>query len=429
MAGARRSGRPRSRPYFSEVRSNVEETGDRGGDRVRCRSRGEKHEDRIYIRSKMKPSKKEAEANIPPEKEIVRPRNEIKLLDKDLMTVTTQLAKETVEVRNLKERADELRAKQSQDKELLNTRAEAIKKAADKTTDKQRDPTGRFGDRKAEHCGWTKAKLEKTGVEKLHEQSEDAEFNGCHHRRPRKDQGEPRKATGDAEEPEIDLASTVDGLEAELTNLKLRRWRASTKLKTAGSLKIKEDIRAFKTKMEIEREKLRLLPAALEPQLLHTPASLWMTSWPHSVSQQSQPPRAIREPLSSEFLVSQNRERPECLVSWEREGLETDSDRSRSRFVSKQVRLGFQSQNVRMMVCRGIVHSLTLPLRPPDWQRPPTMPRLSELADILIKCRVISRDQWDEAAQIGREDLSYSRSPHQKKDPSGGKVHHPHHLA
>ncbi len=34
------------------------------------------------------------------------------------------------------------------------------------------------------------------------------------------------------------------------------------------------------------------------------------------------------------------------------------------------------------------------------------MPRLSELADILIKCRLISRNQWDEAAQIGREDLS-----------------------
>lgn len=33
------------------------------------------------------------------------------------------------------------------------------------------------------------------------------------------------------------------------------------------------------------------------------------------------------------------------------------------------------------------------------------MPRLSELADILIKCRVISKSQWDQAARVGRENL------------------------
>src|SRR5580704_9592114 len=34
------------------------------------------------------------------------------------------------------------------------------------------------------------------------------------------------------------------------------------------------------------------------------------------------------------------------------------------------------------------------------------MPRLSDLADILIKCRVISKKQWDEAAQAGSNDLT-----------------------
>jgi serine/threonine protein kinase len=34
------------------------------------------------------------------------------------------------------------------------------------------------------------------------------------------------------------------------------------------------------------------------------------------------------------------------------------------------------------------------------------MPRLSELADILIKCRVISKKQWDEAEHVGGDDLS-----------------------
>jgi eukaryotic-like serine/threonine-protein kinase len=34
------------------------------------------------------------------------------------------------------------------------------------------------------------------------------------------------------------------------------------------------------------------------------------------------------------------------------------------------------------------------------------MPRLAELADILVKCQVISRSQWAAAARVGREDLS-----------------------
>jgi eukaryotic-like serine/threonine-protein kinase len=70
------------------------------------------------------------------------------------------------------------------------------------------------------------------------------------------------------------------------------------------------------------------------------------------------------------------------------------------------VRLGFQPRNVRISVSRGRIHSLTTPSALPDWQRPPTMPRLSELADILVKCQVISKSQWEEAARIGREDLS-----------------------
>jgi serine/threonine protein kinase len=46
------------------------------------------------------------------------------------------------------------------------------------------------------------------------------------------------------------------------------------------------------------------------------------------------------------------------------------------------------------------------------------MPRLSELADILIKCRVISKKQWDEAAHAGSNDLTRILEHLAKQTPS-----------
>jgi peptidoglycan hydrolase CwlO-like protein len=82
-----------------------------------------------YIRSEFNSWCDRAEANIPPEKELQRLRNEVKLLDKDIRNVIDHLAKERVAVDQLKEKTAELRARQSKDKELLNARAAAIKGA------------------------------------------------------------------------------------------------------------------------------------------------------------------------------------------------------------------------------------------------------------------------------------------------------------
>src|SRR5262249_2329116 len=102
-----------------------------------------------YIRSEIDAMKARCEANIPPEKEISRLRNEIKQLDKDILAVVNQLAKERVEVTQLKEKTDELRAQQSKDKELLNARAAAIKTAVEKAANEKNgaEQFVSFGDR------------------------------------------------------------------------------------------------------------------------------------------------------------------------------------------------------------------------------------------------------------------------------------------
>ena len=82
-----------------------------------------------YIRSEIREARERAEANIPPEKEIARLRNELKLLDKDIMTVVNQLAKERVAVNDLKADVDDRAARLSKEKEVLQARAKAIKEA------------------------------------------------------------------------------------------------------------------------------------------------------------------------------------------------------------------------------------------------------------------------------------------------------------
>jgi len=82
-----------------------------------------------YLRSEARSMRQQAEDNIPPEKEIDRLKNEVNLLDKDVKTLVNQLAKERVEVNQLKTKVDEMAAKQSKDKELFNARLDAVEKA------------------------------------------------------------------------------------------------------------------------------------------------------------------------------------------------------------------------------------------------------------------------------------------------------------
>jgi peptidoglycan hydrolase CwlO-like protein len=206
-----------------------------------------------YIRSEYEALKARAEANIPPEQEIKRLRNEIKQLDKDILAVVGQLARERVEVAQLKERADELRAKQSKDKEILNARAQAIKNATEFVT---------FGNRKLP-IDQAKSELE-DGVRRYtaNEKSLVAMDTAVTSREKVKETLEKQLETLKNQKGE--LAAAVDALEAEITALKLQQMESKYQTDDSRLGQIKEDIRALKTKIEIEREKLKLLPAVLD---------------------------------------------------------------------------------------------------------------------------------------------------------------------
>lgn len=206
-----------------------------------------------YIRSEIREARERAENSIPPEKEIARLRNELKQLDKDSLIVVNQVATERVAVRELQAKVSELTAKQSQDKETLNSRAEAIKKAEGHVT---------FGNRTLS-IEAAKAELEE-GVKRYatNQKSLDAMEQTLASRIKIRDSLEKQLET--LKNQKNELAAAIDAMEAEYNALKLQQMESKYQTDDTRLAKIKDDLRKLKTKVDVEREKLKLMPAALD---------------------------------------------------------------------------------------------------------------------------------------------------------------------
>ena len=210
-----------------------------------------------YARQEIKAMREAAEDQIPPEKEVSRLRTELKLLDTDIMKVVNQLAKERVECDRLKEQVADLQGKQSNAKEVLTARAAAIKAAETNAA-----TTVAFGNR---NLGLSAAKTELTeGVQRYtsNQKSLDTLDATLAAREQVKDQLE--KQLEELKNQKLVLASEVDALEAQLNQLKLEQMKSKYQTDNTRLAKIKEDMRALKMKVDIEREKLKLLPVAFD---------------------------------------------------------------------------------------------------------------------------------------------------------------------
>lgn len=206
-----------------------------------------------YIRSEFHEARKRAEDNIPPEKEIARLRNEIKLLDKDILKIVELLAKERVEVQQLEAQVQDLAQRQEKDKALLTTRAEAIKNATEFVT---------FGNRKV-RIHEAKAELQEgvnryTTAQKALHAMEQTLAQRIKNRDLLEKQLETLKDQKEA------LKVAVDGMEAELNALKLQQMESKYQTDDTRLAKIKEDLKKLQTRVDVEREKLKLMPKALE---------------------------------------------------------------------------------------------------------------------------------------------------------------------
>lgn len=215
-----------------------------------------------YVRQEIASLREDAESRIPPEREIARLRGELKLLDNDIMKVVNQLAKEKVEVTDLRKQVDDLRVSQSKNKELLNARAEAIKLAEAKVKAGEADVFVLFGDRRVALPA-AKGELEDgVRIYSTNQRSLDAMTATLDSREKIKDGLE--KQLEALKNQKAELATAIDALEAELTMLKLKQMESKYQTDNTRLAKIKEDMRSLQKKIAIEREKLKLMPGVHE---------------------------------------------------------------------------------------------------------------------------------------------------------------------
>ena len=204
-----------------------------------------------YIRSELREARERAEANIPPEKEISRLRNELKLLDKDIVTVINELAKQRVAVNDLQSQTEDLAVKQKASLADLKTRGEAIKAAEGHVT---------FGN-KTVNVTEARNDLERDANRYKNNQKslENMQLLLANRIKVR-DSLEKQLEAMKVQKGE--LTAAVDNMEAELARLKLEQMESKYQTDDTRLAKIKEDLRNLKTKVDVEREKLKLMPAA-----------------------------------------------------------------------------------------------------------------------------------------------------------------------
>lgn len=200
-----------------------------------------------YIRSEINSARERAEANIPPEKEIARLRNEIKLLEKDIDGVISELAKQNVAVRNLEVDVKDLTDKQTAFKAELKTRAEAIKNAEGHVT---------FGSKTMSIVD-AKADLE-ANVKRYATNQKSLESMQALLANRMKMRDSLVKQLDTMKAQKTELAAAVDDMEAQLAALKLQQMESKYQTDDTRLAKIKEDLRKLKTKVEEDREKLKI---------------------------------------------------------------------------------------------------------------------------------------------------------------------------
>lgn len=210
-----------------------------------------------YIRSEVRAVREEAEANVPPEKEIARLKNEVNLLDGDIKKLVHHLAKERVEVNQLKDKVDEMNTKQARDVELYDARYALLEKAEKNNTQQVS-----FG-ANAVSLNDARRDLDQMLVRLENNKKSIAAHESLLSNRI-KVRDTLEKQLEAMKNQKSELANSIDSMEAELAALKLQQMESKYQTDDTRLARIKDDMQKLKTKVAVEREKLNLMPTAYE---------------------------------------------------------------------------------------------------------------------------------------------------------------------
>lgn len=194
------------------------------------------------------------DSKIPAESEIKRLRKEISALDKDIKECGSALAKETVDLKYMKEDTDRLRTQISLDTERVQAKAEQIKDDVERV----KLTSGRFVS-KADAKESLKNDVDRIKNKKLSseamEKSIVAKEKVKEHLERQLDVMKKSKLT---------LASELDTIESELQLLKVQQMESKYQFDDTRLAKIKAGITDVRKKFDIAREELKLAPIVHE---------------------------------------------------------------------------------------------------------------------------------------------------------------------
>ncbi|MGL4423949.1 MAG: hypothetical protein ACRCZF_25065, partial [Gemmataceae bacterium] len=205
------------------------------------------------VRQEVESAKTWAEDQVPVEKEISRIRKEIKALDRDITKVGSELAKEIVDVRMLKESTDELREVVEKDTALVKARGEQISASVEKV--KYGNVTMTPSD--------AKDRL-KNDVSQLMSKRSNLDTNEKALVIRERVKENLEKQLDAMKRQKVELAVQVDALEAEFKSLQLQQIESKYQSDSTRMASIKESLRSLKRKVEIKREEMKLAPMVQE---------------------------------------------------------------------------------------------------------------------------------------------------------------------
>jgi chromosome segregation ATPase len=200
-----------------------------------------------------------ADDQVPVEKKIAQMRKEVVGLDGDLEKVKTELATSIVKVRELTAQSADQRAIVTSDQKQLQARGDAIRDAlaakpeADgKTVKVNAISATEAKERLARDVNVWKSR--KTHLDAL-------EQSLAHHERIKATLEQQFDSLRTQKE---DLKAQIDAVEAEYKALQLQQIESKYQTDDTRLARIKENLRSMRTKLDVEKEKLKLTPKVHE---------------------------------------------------------------------------------------------------------------------------------------------------------------------
>jgi chromosome segregation ATPase len=194
-----------------------------------------------------------AESNIPPEKEIARLRKDVSALDKDIKNVGAALAKETVEVKYLKEDAGKLRTQVSADEQKILARGQVLKEATEVKSNNGRTISVSVA------MDQLRADVQRL---KSKEKALDAMETSIVAREKVKEALE--RQLDELKKKKIELAADIDTIEAEFNMLKYKQMESKYSFDDSRLSKIKQSIQDLRKRHDIAVETMKIEPLVRE---------------------------------------------------------------------------------------------------------------------------------------------------------------------